>query len=168
MDWTVWPERIWIKVRSWWQILPQHQSTYLRSPESASLKILLFKLHLIKFSNFFFMSKLCFTIFTFRGTFKGGILIDADSDPLSYVLWCCGSICHQPDTFIQIGSGHTVHCLLITNIIIIHATIFLSEKSLIEFFVYVKHNTYMNSHLFDNMFLFTILVKEKSQAHQNN
>ena len=47
-------------------------------------------------------------------------------------------------------------------------TIFLPEKSLIEFFVYVKHTTYMNSHLFDNMFLFTILVKEKSQAHQNN
>ena len=23
-------------------------------------------------------------------------------------LWCCGGICHQPDTFIQIGSGHTV------------------------------------------------------------
>ena len=25
-----------------------------------------------------------------------------------YVLWCCGGICHQPDSFIQIGSGHTV------------------------------------------------------------
>ena len=25
-----------------------------------------------------------------------------------YVLWCCGGICHQPDTFIKIGSGHTV------------------------------------------------------------
>ena len=39
---------------------------------------------------------------------KGGISIDADSGPLRYVLWCCGGICHQPDTFIQIGSGHTV------------------------------------------------------------
>ena len=34
---------------------------------------------------------------------KEGILNDADSG-----LWCCGSICHQPFTFIQIGSGHTV------------------------------------------------------------
>ena len=39
---------------------------------------------------------------------KGGISIDADSGPLKYVLWCNGGICHQPDTFIQIGSGHTV------------------------------------------------------------
>ena len=40
---------------------------------------------------------------------KGGISFDADSDPPRYVLWCCDSICHQPDTFIQIGSGHTVY-----------------------------------------------------------
>ena len=26
---TVWPEPIWIKVSGWWQIQPQHQSTYL-------------------------------------------------------------------------------------------------------------------------------------------
>ena len=26
---TVWPEPIWIKVSGWWQIPPQHQSTYL-------------------------------------------------------------------------------------------------------------------------------------------
>ena len=38
---------------------------------------------------------------------KGGISIDADSGPPRYALWCCGGICHQPDTFIQIGSGHT-------------------------------------------------------------
>ena len=36
---------------------------------------------------------------------KGGISFDADSGPLRYVLWCCGGICHQPDTFIQTGSG---------------------------------------------------------------
>ena len=35
------------------------------------------------------------------------IAIDADSGPLRYVLWCCGSICHQLFTFIQIGCGHT-------------------------------------------------------------
>ena len=39
---------------------------------------------------------------------KGGISIDADSGPPRYVLWYCGGICHQPDTFIQIGFGHTV------------------------------------------------------------
>ena len=37
-----------------------------------------------------------------------GTSFDGDSGPLWYVLWCCGGICHQPDAFIQIGSGHTV------------------------------------------------------------
>ena len=36
---TVWPQPIWIKVRSLWQISPQHQSTYLGGPESASIEI---------------------------------------------------------------------------------------------------------------------------------
>ena len=36
---TVWPQPIWKKVRSWWQIPPQHQSTYLGGPESASIEI---------------------------------------------------------------------------------------------------------------------------------
>ena len=31
------------------------------------------------------------------------------SGPPRYVLWWWGGICHQPDTFIQIGSCHTVH-----------------------------------------------------------
>ena len=39
---------------------------------------------------------------------KGGISIDADSGPPRYVLWCCGGMYHQPGTFIQIGSDHTV------------------------------------------------------------
>ena len=39
---------------------------------------------------------------------KGGISIDADSGPPRYVLWCCGGICHQVLTFIQVGYGHTV------------------------------------------------------------
>ena len=38
-----------------------------------------------------------------------GISIDADSGPPRYVLWCCGSICHQLLTFFQIGCGHTVN-----------------------------------------------------------
>ena len=33
---------------------------------------------------------------------------NADSGTPRYVLWCCGGICHQPNTFIKIGSGHTV------------------------------------------------------------
>ena len=37
-----------------------------------------------------------------------GISIDTDSGPLRYVLWCCGSICHQLFTFIQIGCDHIV------------------------------------------------------------
>ena len=39
---------------------------------------------------------------------KGRISIDVDSGPLLCVLCCCGSICHQLFTFIQIGPGHTV------------------------------------------------------------
>ena len=39
---------------------------------------------------------------------KGGISIDADSGPLGYVLWCCGSRSQDFFTFIQISSGHTV------------------------------------------------------------
>ena len=36
---TVWPEPIWIIVNSSWLLLPQHQPTYPRGPESASIKI---------------------------------------------------------------------------------------------------------------------------------
>ena len=48
---TVWPEPIWIKVNSSWLLLPQHQSTYLRGPESASIEIPPFRAHFIKFSK---------------------------------------------------------------------------------------------------------------------
>ena len=40
---------------------------------------------------------------------KGEISIDVDSGPPSYVLWCCGGFCHQPDSFFQIVSGHIVN-----------------------------------------------------------
>ena len=43
--------------------------------------------------------------------------IDADSGPLGYVLWCCGSRSWEELTFIQIGSGHTV-CPLINKILV--------------------------------------------------
>ena len=36
---TVWPQPIWIKVRTSWQIPLQHQSIYLGGPESASIEI---------------------------------------------------------------------------------------------------------------------------------
>ena len=47
---------------------------------------------------------------------KGGISIDADSGPPRYVLSSCGDICHQPDTIIQIGSGHTVADMILNSI----------------------------------------------------
>ena len=39
---------------------------------------------------------------------KWEILIDANSEPIRFALWCCDSICHEVFTFIPIGSGHTV------------------------------------------------------------
>ena len=51
---TVWPWPIWIKVRSWWQILPQHQSTCPRDQESALMEISPFRPHFIKFSKTIF------------------------------------------------------------------------------------------------------------------
>ena len=65
---TVWPQPIWKKVRSWWQIPPQHQSTYLGGPESASIEIPP-SLHKFFKSCYVLWSKCCFTMFIFRGTF---------------------------------------------------------------------------------------------------
>ena len=39
---------------------------------------------------------------------KGGILIDADSGPKKCFLNFLEFQIHRPDTFIEIGSGHTV------------------------------------------------------------
>ena len=50
-SYTVWPQPIWIKVRSSWQIPLQHQSTYLGGPESVSIKIPPFRPHIIKFQK---------------------------------------------------------------------------------------------------------------------
>ena len=70
---------------------------------------------------------------------KGGISIYAEPRPPRYVLWCWGIICHQPDTFIKIGCGHTVvvdvvwklNCKLkITSISLVWKLCFLvSEKT---------------------------------------
>ena len=51
MSFKVWPGPIWIKVNICWQILPQHQSTYLRGRESASIEIPLFRSYFIKLSK---------------------------------------------------------------------------------------------------------------------
>ena len=59
---------------------------------------------------------------------KGGISIDADSGPPRYVLWCCGGIYHQPDTFIKIGCGHTVLVNIFERIELIKIILFFSEK----------------------------------------
>ena len=112
---TVWPEPIWINVKKSWLLLPQHQSTYPRGPESVSIEIPPFRPHFIKFSKIVFfkvnLASQCLylevLLLSKFGSERGGISINADFGPLSYVLWCCGGIC-QPDTFIQIGSDHNV------------------------------------------------------------
>ena len=43
------------KVSGWWQIPPQHQSTYLGGPESASIEIPPFRPYFIKFQKKFFL-----------------------------------------------------------------------------------------------------------------
>ena len=71
---TVRPEPIWVKVKKSWLLLPQHQSTYPRCPESVSIEIPPFKPQFLKFSkNCFLLSKSCFTMFTFWGTFTNKI-----------------------------------------------------------------------------------------------
>ena len=57
-------QQIWIKVRSWWQIPTQHQSTRIGGPESASIEIPPSRPHFIKFQKevffgqtFFFRNK---------------------------------------------------------------------------------------------------------------
>ena len=45
----------------------------------------------------------------FIGVLNGGFWLNrADSGLLSYVLWCCGSVCNEILNFIQIGTKHTV------------------------------------------------------------
>ena len=46
---------------------------------------------------------------------KEGISFEGDSGPFRSALGCCGSICHQIFSFIQIGPGHTVHVAVITE-----------------------------------------------------
>ena len=90
------------------------------------------KVFFFRLTNFFFKEQLLFSfscivkqkknfgairkflkIFIFENLLhkkclKGGISIYADFGPPRYVLWCCGGICHEVLTFIQIGYGHTV------------------------------------------------------------
>ena len=102
------------KVRTWWQIPPQHQSTYLRGPNFFGSLRIFFALQNIKDWTKVvpWKKKICSWNFMKWGL-KEGISIDADSGPPRYVLWCCGGICHQFLTFFQIGCGHTVCALRI-------------------------------------------------------
>ena len=100
-------------MKSWWQILPQHQSTHLRGPESASINpSFQTSLHKI-FKNCFYVNLTSqhshFEVLLLSKFWsERGISIDTDSGTLRYVLWCCGSICHQLFILIQIHSKHTV------------------------------------------------------------
>ena len=76
---------------------------------------------------------------------KGGISIDADSD--RYVLWCCGSICPQPDTFFKIGSGHTVRCrpafdLMVVTLIVEAVKATITRKTLMLAIMYFSIKLY--------------------------
>ena len=64
---------------------------------------------------------------------KGGISIDADSGPPRYVLWCCGGIYHQPDTFFKIGSGHTVRG---SFTIFHHLALFCKNEAALEYTIF--------------------------------
>ena len=61
---TVWPQPIWKKVRSSWQMPPQHQSTYPGGAESASIEIPLSDLNLLSKSTS--KCKHCETRFTLQ------------------------------------------------------------------------------------------------------
>ena len=94
----------------WWQIPPQHQSTYLRGPEPASIDIPSFRLHFIKFSKTVFyevnltsqQSHLEIYLLS-KCWSESGDFNYADSGRLSFVLWCCGSICHQVFTLFRLA-----------------------------------------------------------------
>ena len=105
----------WIKVKSWWQILPQYQSTYPKRlricinwnpPFQTKLYLLKVPLN-VNILKQDLLNKKGFLKILWSEVWRG-ISIDAGSGPLRYLL-CCGIIiCHQLFTFIQIGSGHTV------------------------------------------------------------
>ena len=115
-DCTDWPEPIWIKVNGWWQILPQHQRTYLTGPESASIEIPPFQTQIflvkvplnVSVVKLYLLHKKQILKKLWSQTRKGGFQFNFDSGSLRHVLWCCGSSSYQPFTFIQIGSGHNL------------------------------------------------------------
>ena len=66
-------------------LLPQHQGTYPRGPESASIEIPTFQTQIYFVNKIYYLINNKFEIFMKRGL-KGGISIDADSGPLGYLL----------------------------------------------------------------------------------
>ena len=129
LQYTVWPEQIWIKVRSWWQILPQHQSTYLRVPESASIEIPPFRSHFIKLSKTVFYevnlvsqcSHLKVLLLSKFGSERGDFNWCRvwSSYVSTLMLWWYLS----PTTLIQIGSGHIVKQTKCTKTIFFNKTL---------------------------------------------
>ena len=101
MEPTVWPEPIWIKVKSSWKTLPQHQSTNQNNPESASIEIPFFQVKIYLDSKSTSKSEHCEDLL-FEKFMR---VIDTDSGPLKYELWCWGVIFQEFFTFIKIGSG---------------------------------------------------------------
>ena len=101
---TIWLQPIWMKMKRWWQILSQHQSTYLRGPESVSIESPRSEQNLLSKSisececcevRFTSIKNSFWKVYEMRSERE-----DADSGPLRHVLWWCGSICHQYFTFI--------------------------------------------------------------------
>ena len=120
------------KVNTSQLLLPQHQKQYPRGPESASIKIPPLNVNIVKQD---LLNKKHFWKF-----YEVRSEIDADSGPLWYVLWCCGSRNWEVFIFFQIGSGHTVTELVSSNYLVQHKLIKSSvrpnsEQKMSTFFV---------------------------------
>ena len=109
------------KVKASQLLLPQHQSTYPRLRRYSSVTQDAQNLHQLKspFQTQIYLVNVLFNVNIVKQDLlntkqfflnfmkldlKGWISIDADSGPLGYVLWCCGSRSWEVFTFFQIGS----------------------------------------------------------------
>ena len=98
------------KVKKAWHLLPQHQSTYPRGPDSAPIEIpFQTQIHLVKVPlNVKIVKKDLLHKNSFWKMYEvRSKRVDFNwCRPLGYVLWCCGSRSQDFFTFIQTGSGH--------------------------------------------------------------
>ena len=108
---TVWPEQIWTKVKKSWLLPPQHQSTYPRGPESASIEIPPLRPRSINF-----LSTISYEVnLTSQRLHYEIILLSKFCSEKGGFNWCWrwGSICYELSTFIQMAlpvwpdCGHT-------------------------------------------------------------